>query len=130
MFMNTSINESPTICEKAGAPLTGAANLAVKYDANGDVVLAGAGDSAIGILTADTEATVATGDRVTLAIKDIVLWKTGAAVDKGAELAADVAGKAVTAVATDFIVAIALEDAGAANKTIKVQIVKAGYKPA
>ena len=74
--------------------------------------------------------TIAAGADVTVQVKDIGLWKTGAAVKAGAELMADATGKAVTATAGKFILAVALEAATAADQIIQVQICKAGYKPA
>lgn len=130
MYIGTMVNESPTIVGKASAEITGGSFLAAKFDVNGGIVLAGAGENAIGILLADTPEDVAVGDNVTAQIKDIGLWKVGAAVNPGDELTSDSNGKAVKAVAGNFITAVALEKATAADQIIKVQIVKSGYKPA
>ena len=129
-YNNAAINESPTISELAGAAMTSPAMKAVKYDSSGNIVFATAGALVAGLLLPSAEDSVASGDRVDVQIKDIGLWIAGAAVAKGAELASDANGKAVTAAAGDFIAAIALEAASAAGKVIKVQIVKLGYKPA
>ena len=128
MFISTAINDSPTIVGKAAAPLAAAECLAAKFDAAGEVVLAGAGEPAMGILLPTTEHAVAAGEDVNLQIKDIGLWKTGAAVVVGAELTSNAAGKCITAAAGNFILAYALESAGGADTIIRVQIVKAGYK--
>ena len=128
MFISTAINDSPTIVGKAAAPLAAAECLAAKFDAAGEVVLAGAGEPAMGILLPTTEPAVAAGEDVNLQIKDIGLWKTGAAVVVGAELTSNAAGKCITAAAGNFILAYALESAGGADTIIRVQIVKAGYK--
>jgi hypothetical protein len=130
MYTSTGINDSPTIVGKATAAITGGALLAAKFDANGGIVLAGAGENALGVMLATTPDSVAAGEDVDVQIKDIGLWKTGAAVAAGAELAANAAGKAITAVATNFVLAIALEAATAADQIIKVQIIKSGVKPA
>ena len=71
---------------------------------------------------------MAAGDDVTVQIKDVGLWVTGAAVLAGAEVASNAGGQAITAAANAFIVGIALETAAAPGAVIKVQIVKAGYK--
>lgn len=130
MFISTGINESPVITGKATAAITGGAFLAVKFDANGGIVLAAAGGNALGVLIASTPDNVAAGEDVTVQIKDIGLWKSGAAVAAGAEVTADVTGRAVAAVAGNYITAITLEPATAANQIIRVQIVKNGAKPA
>lgn len=130
MYLSTGINDTPTIVGKATVAINGGAFLAAKFDANGGIVLAGAGNNALGLLLATTPDAVAAGDDVTAQIKDIGLWRVGAAVAFGAELTSDANGKAVTAAVGNFITAIALEKATAADLIIKVQVVKAGYKPA
>jgi hypothetical protein len=126
-YLNHAINPSPTICGEAAATIAAPALLAVKFDANGKFVLPSSGDPCIGIALANSEE-VKAGDQLHVQIKDIGFWKTGAAVAAGAELAANAAGKAITATSGAFIMAIALEAASAADAIIKVQIVKAGYK--
>ncbi len=130
MYLSTGINDTPTIVGKATAAINGGAFLAAKFDANGGIVLAGAGNNALGLLLPTTPDAVAAGEDVTVQVKDIGLWKVGAAVAFGDELTPDANGKAITAAVGNFITAIALEKATAADQIIKVQIVKAGYKPA
>ena len=122
----TPINDSPVVNIKAGATISAPAFLAVT--AGGAVC--GAGALALGIVTPDCDSAVASGDDLTVQIKDIGTWIAGAAVSAGAELASDANGKAVTATSGDFILAIALKAATAAGQRIPVQICKAGYKPA
>lgn len=129
-YFGTAINESPVLAGVAGAAMEKGAMLAVKFDADGALVLAGAGEAAVGILLADTEEAVGKGDRVTVQIKDMGLWVTGEVVKAGDLLAADAAGKAVAAPAGAFILAQAMEEAAAAGTPIRVQIVKAGYAAA
>ena len=128
MFISTGINDTPTIVGKAGIPLVNAALHAAKFNAQGEIVPAAAGDNAVGLFIASTPDNVAAGEDVTIQIKDVGLWVTGAAVLAGAEVAVNAAGQAITAAANAFIVGIALETATAAGQVIKVQIVKAGYK--
>lgn len=130
MFISTSINDSPVITGKATAAINNGAFLAVKFDGNGGIVLAGAGENALGLLIATTPEKVEAGEDVTVQIKDIGLWKTGGAVAAGAELTPDANGAAVTAAAGKYVTAIALEAATAAGQVIKVQIVKSGKLPA
>jgi hypothetical protein len=128
MYLSTAINDTPTIVGKAGAPMLNAAFHAAKFDAQGNIVPAAAGDNAIGLFVGTTPDVVAAGDDVTVQIKDVGLWVTGAAVLAGAEVASNAGGQAITAAANAFIVGIALETAAAPGAVIKVQIVKAGYK--
>lgn len=128
MFISTGINDTPTIVGKAGIPLVNAAFLAVKFDEAGNIVPAGAGENALGLLIASTPEHVDVGEDVTVQIKDIGLWVTGDAVSAGAELTPDASGKAVTATEGAFILAIALESAAAEGAVIKAQVIKAGYK--
>ena len=128
MFISTGINDTPTIVGKAGIPLVSAAFLAVKFDEAGNIVPAGAGENALGLLIASTPEHVDVGEDVTVQIKDIGLWVTGDAVSAGAELTPDASGKAVTATEGAFILAIALESAAAEGAVIKAQVIKAGYK--
>lgn len=128
MFISTGINDSPTIVGKAGIPMVNAACHAAVFDVNGNLVPAGAGEPAIGIFIPSTPDVVNAGDDVTVQIKEIGLWITGAAVAAGAEVASNNAGQAITAVANAFIVGYALEAAGGPGAVIKVQITKSGYK--
>ena len=127
MFIGTTINDSPVIVGKATAALSGAEFLAVKFDTSGGIVKAStAGEATIGLLPAE-QGNIAAGDDVTVQIKECGLWKAGAAVAAGALLTTDANGKAKTAAAGNFILAVALEAASAADEVIKVQICKAGY---
>lgn len=129
MFLGTAINTSPTIAGKAGAAITDGAFLAVRFDGPGNIVLAAAGGNALGLLVATTPVAVAIGDDVTVQIKDIGLWTAGAAIAAGADLAPNAAGQAVTAVAGNHVLAVALEAATGAGQTIRVQLVKSGRMP-
>jgi len=124
MYISTGINDSPVITGKTTSDISNGTFLATKFDANGGIVLAGAGENAIGLLISTT------GEDVTVQIKDIGLWKTGAAVAAGAELTSNASGAAVTAAAGDYVTAIALEAAEGTNQIIKVQITKSGKLPA
>lgn len=127
----STINQSPVVELETSSKISGAPFLAVSMHSDGGVAVSAAGAASIGLLCAtDKDGDIATGERVTVQVKDMGLWKTGAAVAYGAELTSDASGKAVTAASGNFIFAIALESASAAGQIIKVQIVKSGYKPA
>lgn len=127
MYIGTSINESPVIAGIAAADIADGAMLAVSMDAEGIKTVATAGGIAAGLLIAETDDKIAKGDTVTVQIKDIGLWKTGAAVAAGDLLTPDAAGKATKAASGNFVLAQAMEAATAADQVIHVQIIKAGY---
>ncbi|MCD8308899.1 MAG: DUF2190 family protein [Clostridia bacterium] len=127
-FIGTTINDSPVIAGTATAAFTSAEFLAVKFDSDGGIVKADtAGENVLGLLPAE-QGDIEAGNTVTVQIKECGLWKAGAAVAAGDELTTDANGKCTTAASGNFILAIALEAATAADEVIKVQIVKAGYK--
>lgn len=122
----TTINESPVIVVPAGEAIAAPAFLAVLADGK----VAGAGEAAIGIITPSNDDAAAVGDDLNVQIKDIGTWIAGEAITKGAELTPDANGKAAAASDGDFILGIAITAAAAAGERIRVQICKAGYKPA
>lgn len=130
MYLSTGINDSPTIVGKAGIPMINAALHAAKFDDQGELVPALAGENAIGLFIATTPDSVAPGDDVTVQIKEMGLWITGDAVVAGAELTSNAGAQAVPAVVGDYVTAIALETAAAPGTVIKVQINKCGRKGA
>lgn len=121
-YLATSINESPVIVDKAGADIADVRGKAVKY-ADGKIVLAGAGEAAIGIGIMTNDENIKTGADVDIQIKDIGLVCAGAEITKGTELASDANGKFVAATEGKYVVAIALDDALAAGNYIKARLV-------
>lgn len=128
-YFGTSINESPTIVLPAGGRLENARGIALAVK-DGAVVKPAAGSHVIGLSIIETDETVEAGTDVDIQIKDIGKWVAGEEIAVGTELAADADGKAAAAKAGDFIVGVALSSASEAGTWIKVQIIKAGYKPA
>lgn len=128
-FNGTLINGSQTITEKAGAEIADCRNRIVKYDSNGDVVLATAGtDIPVGIAIIeagynDITGTVAKGDDVDIQVKDIGYVIAGAAIKKGQEITSGADGLAAVAAAGNYILGIALSDASA-NGYVRIQISK------
>lgn len=132
-YIGSQINESPTIVEKAGANVADGRNLLYKYDDNGQLVLAGAGELVAGIgliesgyndVTGVEAGKVVAGDDLTVQIKDIGLVKAGGAIKKGAEVAADENGKAVEAAEGNYVIGIAQDEAKADGDFIYIQITK------
>ena len=122
-YLATSINESPVIVDKAGATIADVRGKAVKFDANGAIVLAGNGEAALGVGIMTNDVNIAAGADVHVQIKDIGLVCAGAEIKKGAKLQADANGALIT-VAGGEPVAIALDAAAAAGVYIKAIILK------
>lgn len=128
-YFGSSINESPTIVLPAGERLENARGIALVIK-DGTVIKPTAGAHVIGLSLIETDETVEKGVDVDIQIKDIGKWVAGEEIAVGTELTADAEGKAVEAKAGDFIVGVALSNASKAGTWIKVQMIKAGYKPA
>lgn len=128
-YFGSSINDSPTIVLPAGDKLENARAIALAIK-DGAVIKPEAGAHVIGISLIETDETVDKGNDVDIQIKDIGKWVAGEEITVGTELAADAEGRAVPAKAGDFIVGVALSNASEAGTWVKVQIIKAGYKPA
>ena len=128
-YFGTSINESPTIILPAGEKLANARGIALAIK-DGKLIKPAAGTHVIGISLIETDETVEKDMDVDIQIKDIGKWVAGEEISAGTELAADAEGRAVAAKVGDFILGVALSGALGAGTWIKVQIIKAGYKPA
>lgn len=132
-FNGVQINQSPTIVEKAGADIADCRNRIMKYDEDGNVVLATAGtDIPVGIALIEAgqndisgvdSGKVVSGEDVDIQIKDIGYALAGADIAKGAEVAAGVEGKAAVAVSGDYVLGIALSKA-VEGSYIRIQIGK------
>jgi len=125
--LNSSINNSSTIVEVAGANIPGPAHKAVMYDANGNIVVATSGKNAIGTVLSSSLDPIVAGRQVHIAIKNIVLMEAGGAVAKGDKVTVNATGQAVTAVTDDFIFGRAFEAADEAGQVIQVQINQMGF---
>lgn len=132
-YHGVQINQSPTIVEQAGADIEDVRNLIMKYDDNGNVVLATAGtDKPVGIalieagyndITGEEAGKVKTGDNVDILVKDMGVVLAGAAIKKGQEVAAGAGGMAAVAASGDYVLGIALDDA-AEGEYLNIQITK------
>lgn len=128
-YFGASINTASVIAETAGVEIKDGAFKAVKYDANGNVVLCTTeGELAAGILLPETTVTVSSGEDVTIQIKDIGLGVAGGAIEKGAELMVDTTGRLITATTGKFIVGYAMEKVGEVDTAFSVDVRKSGYK--
>lgn len=132
-YNGVQINPSATIVEKAGAVIADVRNRIVKYDENGNVVLAAAGtDIPVGIaiieagyndITGVEAGKVNAGEDVDILIKDMGVVMAGAAIKKGQEVAAGADGLAAVAASGNYVLGIAL-DAAEAGEFLPVQIAK------
>ena len=121
-YLATSINETPVIVDKAGAVIADVRGRAVKFDENGKFVLAGAGESVIGVGIMTNDVNIQPEQDVNVQIKDIGLVYAGAAIKKGNELAPGADGAMVPA-SSGAICAIALEPAETAGIYIQARLV-------
>ena len=128
-YFGSSINDSPTIVLSAGDKLENARGIALAVK-DGVAVKPEAGAHVIGISLIETDEMVEKGMDIGIQVKDIGKWTAGEEITAGTELAADAEGRAVAAKAGDFILGVALGNASEAGTWMKVQIIKAGYKPA
>lgn len=132
-YRGAQFNQSISIAELAGASIEDVRNLIMKYDDNGDVVLATAGtDIPLGVatiesgyndITGQTSGKVAVGDQVDILIKDRVVVLAGAAIKKGQEVAAGANGMAAVAAEGDYVLGFALGNANEGDY-LEVQISK------
>ena len=132
-YNGVQINPSATIVEKAGAEITDVRNRIVKYDENGNVILATAGtDIPVGIaiieagyndITGVESGKAKPGERVDILIKDMGVVLAGGTIKKGQEVAAGADGLAVAAAGGDYVLGFALDNAEAGEFFI-IQIAK------
>lgn len=132
-YNGVQINPSPTIVEKAGAEIADVRNRIMKYDDNGNVVLATAGtDKPIGIALIEAgyndisgvqSGKVKAGEGVDILVKDMGVVLAGATIKKGQEVAAGAEGLAAVAAEGNYVLGIALENAEA-NEFLPIQIAK------
>lgn len=132
-YYGAQFNQSPTIVEKAGADIEDVRNLIMKFDDNGDVVLATAGtDMPVGIalieagyndISGKESGKVVKGDDVDILVKDRGVCIAGAAIKKGQEVAAGADGMAAVAAAGDYVLGVAMDNAEA-GEYLTVQITK------
>ena len=128
-YIGTTINESPTIVLAAGNALEHAPGKAVCI-VGGEALFATTGANAIGIISMSEDETIKKGADVTIQVKDIGAWVAGEAITIGDELTSDATGAAKKAGTGNFITAIAITAAEEAGTILRVQLIKAGYKPA
>lgn len=132
-YNGVQINQSVTIVAEAGAAIEDVRNRIMKFDDNGNVVLATAGtDIPVGIalieagindISGKESGKVDAGDDVDIQIKDIGVVLAGATIKKGQEVTSGADGLAAPAAAGNYVLGYALANADA-NQYLSVQIAK------
>lgn len=132
-YHGVQINPSPTIVEVAGADIADCRNRIMKYDENGNVVLATAGaDMPVGIaiieagyndITGQEAGKVKAGHDVDIQIKDMGVVIAGEEIKKGQEIAAGAGGLAAVAASGDYVLGVAITNAKAEG-FLHIQIAK------
>ena len=127
-YMTTQINDSSTIALTTGAAIEDVRCRAVKFDENGNVVLAAAGDKPFGVGIITNNTNVAEGDFVDVQYKNIGLVYTGGQFTKGQPLSVDANGCFIAADDT-AVAAVALETSGGEGIYVKALLIMGnGYE--
>ena len=132
-FNGTMINQSVTIAEKAGADIADVRNLILKYDEDGNVVIAANGTAPLlGLsiieggyndISGAESGKVKKGDDLEIQIKDIGYAIASAEIKKGQEVTATTGGKAAVATAGEYVIGVALNSVSAGGYS-RIQIAK------
>lgn len=132
-FNGTMINQSVTIAEKAGADIADVRNLILKYDEDGNVVIAANGTAPLlGLsiieggyndISGAESGKVKKGDDLEIQIKDIGYAIASAEIKKGQEVTATIGGKAAVAKAGEYVIGVALNSVSAGGYS-RIQIAK------
>lgn len=132
-FNGTMINQSVTIAEKAGADIADVRNLILKYDEDGNVVIAANGTAPLlGLsiieggyndISGAESGKVKKGDDLEIQIKDIGFVIASAEIKKGQEVTATTGGKAAVAADGDYVIGVALNNVSAGGYS-RIQIAK------
>ena len=132
-YNGVQINPSPTIVTPAGADIEDVRNKIMKFDTDGNLVLATAGtDMPMGValieegyndITGEESGKVVAGDDVTILVKEMGVVIAGATIKAGQEVAAGADGLAAVAVAGDYVLGIALDNVEA-DEYLHIQLTK------
>lgn len=139
-YNGTQINQTATISERAGADITDVRNRILKYDTDGNVVLAEDGtapmlglaiiEAGYNDISGETSGKVKKGEDVDIQIKDIGSIIASAEIKKGQEVTAAAGGKAAVAKEAEYVIGVALKHVSAGDycrvQIAKYQKVKAG----
>lgn len=132
-FNGTMINQSVTIAEKAGADIADVRNLILKYDEDGNVMIAANGTTPLlGLsiieggyndISGAESGKVKKGDDLEIQIKDIGYAIASTEIKKGQEVTATIGGKAAVAKAGEYVIGVALNSVSAGGYS-RIQIAK------
>ena len=125
-FIGTSIHTSPTIAKIAAADIANGAGKAVKFDANGKIVVCStAGEAILGFIIMQANGDIKAGDSVTVQTCCKGMAIAGGAIAAGDLLAVDAKGTVTKAASGNYIVGQAME-AGVAGGIVHIEIIKGG----
>ena len=125
-FLNAFINESATITENAAVDIPAPAHKAVAFDADGKIVLAETGETAIGLILSPSLDPIFAGERVEILIKYIGLLETSEELLKGDPVTITAGGLGKKAADGDFIFGWAFTHS-MPGECVQVQITKTGF---
>lgn len=114
--------ETDTVAIEAGADLRTNLNCLVKVDSNGEIVLCGSGEKALGSIYETNLNSSDDYGPVTVQYRGIAKVKAGGAITKGARVQSGASGKATTG-ATNPI-GVALESASGDGSIIAVALIQ------
>lgn len=103
---------------EAGADLTDKQNYLVKMDTDDAVILAGAGENAIGVNVENAELAQTTG--VVMEAGAIIEVVAGAAIAGGAKVASDAQGRVITATAAAHVLGVCKKSVAAADELAEI----------
>ncbi len=122
-YITSPVNESPVLTFEAGEQLPDVRGKALKFDADGKVVTAKAGERAVGVGIISNETDIPVSGSVDVQLCAIGLVKTGAAVKAGDCLNPDANGDLIPAGDGASSIGVALQSAAAAGPFIQALIV-------
>ncbi len=133
-FFGTSINLSATVSGVAASEITDVRGKAIKFDAEGKLVVAStAGENILGIAlltSGDPEGKVLASESFEVQVKDIGIALAGEAIEAGAPLTVNASGKLIKAATNgQFVVGYALNSIDGEGY-VHVQIAKSYFATA
>lgn len=124
VYTNTTINPSPTIVAPAASKIEDVRAKGVKFDENGNIVVAStAGEAVIGVALITNDFPVEAGQDVDIQVKEMGVCEAGAEIKAGNELAVGTDGRFVPASEGQFVIGVALANASA-GQLVRMQIAK------
>lgn len=106
------------IAQAAGADLSAKLYFLAKVDTSGNIVLAGDGEAALGVI----REAAGSGKPVTVLTGGVAKVSAGGSFNAGVMVASDANGQAVLATTGEYSIGMALEASGGANEIVSVRL--------